>query len=138
MAVCSFSFQNTFTFRFTYDILFTTHILRRKAMKHCPRCGQSAFDDASFCSRCGSALPRFDNTCNPFSTPFSDGYYEGPLELSHKVLSFLMPIYGFAYWFFKRMESPWKARTAMKVALISIGLYFAMIFFLSFLLILLP
>lgn len=106
-------------------------------MKHCQRCGQAAFDDAVFCSRCGSALPHADNLYNPFGNPFSDGFYEEPLELSHKVLSFVMPIYGFAYWFFKRMESPSKARSAMKIALISVVLDFALIFFLSFMLVLL-
>jgi len=111
----------------------TYRLLRRKPMKHCPRCGQAAFDNAVFCSRCGSTLPHADNLYNPFGNPFSDGFYEEPLELSHKVLSFVMPIYGFAYWFFKRYEAPTKARTAMTLALTSMGIYFAFVFLLIFL-----
>ena len=104
-------------------------------MKYCSKCGRQSYDDAIFCPHCGNTLSYGANSSyNPFDTsPFGNSYSDAPLEMSHRILSFAMPIYGLAYWYFKRYEAPSKAHTAMTLALTSMGIYFAFVFLLIFL-----
>ena len=104
-------------------------------MKYCSKCGRQSPDSGIFCSYCGNTLSNFEGSSyNPFGSPidnpFSDDCYEAPLEMSHRILSVAMPIYGLAYWFYKRYESPRRARTAMMLAITSMGIYFAFVFLL--------
>ena len=100
-------------------------------MKYCSRCGRAAFDDTIFCPQCSSTYFHSEN--NPFHNNYTNNCYEAPLELSHRVLSVAIPLYGFAYWFFKRAESPAKANTARNLALVSIGIDIVLAFLTLFL-----
>ena len=112
-------------------------------MKFCPKCGTAVSDEVIFCPQCGCAIDYGNNGNNGNAYGFggynrgryNNGYYgNGELEQIHSVLSALLPIYGFAYWFMKRREDPEKAEKCLRIAGISMAVYFLLYVGLFFLL----
>ena len=94
-------------------------------MKFCPKCGTAVADEDLFCSNCGYAFG-FGNANQ------RNGYGSSQVEPQHRILSAVMPIYGFAYWYMKRREDPEKAECCFRIAAISAAIYFALSVFAMF------
>ena len=92
-------------------------------MKFCPKCATAVADEDIFCPLCGHALGLEGER---------RGYGRSQVEPQHRILSAVMPIYGFAYWYVKRREDPAKAECCFRIAAISAAIYFALSVFAMF------
>ena len=96
-------------------------------MKFCQRCGTAVAEEVIFCPNCGYAIDIGNNVQG------HQGYYYGGggrVEPAHLILSAVMPIYGFCYWFIKRMQDPEKAQVCLKISSVAFLIYFALTFLL--------
>ena len=95
-------------------------------MKFCSKCGTAVADEDILCPVCGSMI----SLDNGQQRNGYNGYHQ--VEPVHRILSALMPIYGFGYWYMKRREDPEKAACCLRIAAISAAIYFVLSIFTAF------
>lgn len=83
----------------------------------CPRCGQEVNPNAVVCVNCGSALPQ--------QVPYGNAN-DDVASTGMKVLAFFIPLVGIILYFTERNLHPNKAKSLLKVALISWGIWFVL------------
>ncbi len=84
-------------------------------MKFCQHCGKEIMNQAVICPHCGCSAPIENN-----KTALS----KDEVNFGFCLLSFLIPLFGYIFWYLKRNETPKNAYANGKVALFSSALYF--------------
>ena len=79
-------------------------------MKYCSKCGKELFDEAVICVNCGCAVESSASLPNKKDAP----------NTGFAFLGFFFPIIGFILWLVMKDETPLKAKSAGKGALIGL------------------
>ena len=77
-------------------------------MKYCSKCGKELFDEAVICVNCGCAVESSASLPNRKDAP----------NTGFAILGFFFPIIGFILWLVMKDDTPLKAKSAGKGALI--------------------
>ena len=79
-------------------------------MKYCSKCGKELFDEAVICPNCGCAVDGSVKISTKNDAP----------NMGFAVLGFFFPIIGFILWLVMKDDTPLKAKSAGKGALIGL------------------
>lgn len=91
-------------------------------MRYCPNCGKQVDPKAVVCPNCGVALPAPTNNNNAINSQNDTG------SNWWTVLGFLIPIIGLVLYIVWRNSEPQNAKKAGLGALISVILWFGLVF----------